>query len=154
MMIGSATPTVDPLTGLKVGGTNGGWPGKGSRFWPAHVDAHAGAAAVRAPGTVAGPPATGTPPAGTAGAGGTSPGGGGTTGGWGTGSTGAGGAGSPGGGGAGASTPGAGGGGGSGSASATPLPRMSAAVSPTALHAAARGPLVHQIGRASCRERV
>src|ERR1700744_5655317 len=34
MMIGSPTPTVEPLTGLKVGGTNGGEPVNGSGFCP------------------------------------------------------------------------------------------------------------------------
>lgn len=35
MMIGWATPTIEPLTGVNVGGRNGGWPVKGSGFWPA-----------------------------------------------------------------------------------------------------------------------
>src|ERR1700757_4406774 len=34
MMIGSPTPTVEPLTGLKVGGTNGGSPVNGCGFCP------------------------------------------------------------------------------------------------------------------------
>src|SRR3984957_17037190 len=143
MMIGSPTPTVAPLTGLKVGGTNGGAPVNGSGFWP--TTGPVGAAT-----EVAGAPAAGVA-GGTAGAGADgSPGDGGGAAGWGGGGTasgtpaGAGGAGSPGGGGAGASTAGAGGGGGSGSASATPLPNTSAAVTPTAVHAAARGPVVQR----------
>src|SRR5271156_589911 len=35
MMIGSPTPTVEPLTGLNVGGTNGGSPANGAGFCPA-----------------------------------------------------------------------------------------------------------------------
>src|ERR1700722_20281751 len=147
MMIGSPTPTVVPLTGLKVGGTNGGAPVNGSGFWPTTGPVGAAAWVAGAPG------APGVPgvPGGTAGAGADgSPGGGGTAAGLGDGGTasgsagGGGGAGAPGSGGAGASTPGAGGGGGSGSASAKPLPNTSAAITPTALNAAARGPVVHR----------
>src|SRR5277367_6023517 len=123
MMIGSPTPTVEPPTGLKVGGTNGGAPVNGSGFWP--TTGPEGEAAGVAGGTAGG------------GANGSPGGGGGATGlGGGTAS------GAPGGGGAGASTPG--GGGGSGSASAKPLPNTSAAVTPAALNAAARGPEVHR----------
>src|SRR5271168_3524255 len=129
MMIGSPTPTVAPLTGLKVGGTNGGAPVNGSGFWPTTgpVGAAAGVAGVPGGTTAAG--ANGSP-GGDGGAAGLAGGGGG--------------AGAPGGSGAGASTPGAGGGGGSGSASAKPLPNTSAAVTPTALNAVARGPVVHR----------
>src|SRR5882762_7709325 len=135
MMIGSPTPTVEPLTGLKVGGTNGGAPVNGSGFWP--TTGPVGAAAGAAGGTAAGG-ANGSPGVG---GGATGLAGGATA----SGSAGeAGGAGSPGGGGAGASTPGAGGAGGSGSASARPLPNISAAVNPTAPNAAARGPVVHR----------
>src|SRR3984957_1462752 len=135
MMIGSPTPTVEPLTGLKVGGTNGGAPVNGCGFWP--PTGPVGAAAGVAGGT-AGAGADGSPGSGGGAAG---LGGGGTA----SGSAGGGGgAGSPGGSGAGASTPGAGGGGGSGSASAKPLLNTSAAVAPTALNAAARGPVVHR----------
>src|SRR4051812_30093289 len=35
MMIGLATPTIDPLTGLKVGGRNGASPTNGDGSWPA-----------------------------------------------------------------------------------------------------------------------
>src|SRR5437660_1037431 len=137
MMIGSPTPTVAPLTGLNVGGTNGAAPVNGSGFWP--TTGPAGAAAAGEAGGTAGCGAMGS-----TGAGGGATGlGGGTA----SGSAGkGGGAGSPGGGGAGASTAGAGagGGGGSGSASAKPLPNTSAAVTPTALHAAARGPVVQR----------
>src|ERR1700722_18534624 len=61
MMIGSPTPTVAPLTGLKVGGTNGGAPVNGSGFWP--TTGPVGAAT-----EVAGAPAAGVA-GGTAGAG-------------------------------------------------------------------------------------
>src|SRR5258708_36747452 len=58
MMIGSPTPTVEPLTGLKVGGTNGGAPVNGSGFWP--TTGPVGAAAGVAGGT-AGAGANGSP---------------------------------------------------------------------------------------------
>src|ERR1700729_1863529 len=108
MMIPSPTPTVAPLTGLKVGGTNGGAPVNGSGFWP--TTGPVGAAT-----EVAGAPAAGVA-GGTAGAGADrSPGDGGGAAGLGGGGTasgsagGGGGAGAPGGRGAGAATPGAGG---------------------------------------------
>src|SRR5271167_119034 len=136
MMIGSPTPTVAPLTGLKVGGTNGGAPVNGSGFWPTTGPVGAAAGVAGEAGGTTGAGANGSP-GGDGGAAGL--GGGGTA----SGSAGGGGgAGSPGGGGAGASTPG--GGGGSGSASAKPLPNTSAAVTPAALNAAARGPEVHR----------
>src|ERR1700733_14130734 len=106
MMIGSPTPTVAPLTGLKVGGTNGGAPVNGSGFWPTTGPVGAAAWVAGAPGAPAGL-------GGTAGAGADgSPGDGGTAAGLGDGGTasgsagGGGGAGAPGGGGAGASTTG------------------------------------------------
>src|SRR5947209_6878190 len=137
MMIGSATPTVAPLTGLKVGGTNGGEPVNGSGFCPTTgPDGAVAGVAAGPPGGVAAGPAGGTASG--------APGCGGTTGlgGWPASGSAGGGAGSPGGG-AGASTPGAGGAG-SGSATAIPLPNISPAASPTALSAAATGPLVHR----------
>src|ERR1700760_3410233 len=77
MMIGSPTPTVAPLTGLKVGGTNGGEPVNGSGFWPTTGPVGAAAwvaGAPGAPGEVAVPGAAAVPgvaavPGGTAGAG-------------------------------------------------------------------------------------
>src|ERR1700722_19142857 len=137
MMIGSPTPTVEPLTGLNVGGTNGGSPTNGAGFCP--VTGPAGTLA----GT-AGAGANGLPGAGGGGAKGSpGAGGGGAT----SGLAGGGGAsGSAGAGGGGASTPGAGGGSGtgSGSARAEPLAKVSTAVIPAALSAATIGPLVHR----------
>src|ERR1700759_2258309 len=81
MMIGSPTPTVAPLTGLKVGGTNGGAPVNGSGFWPTTgpVGAAAGVAGVPAVPGVAGVPGVPGVAGGTAAAGANgSPGDGGT----------------------------------------------------------------------------
>src|SRR6478752_7703014 len=44
MMIGLATPTIEPLSGLKVGGANTGSPTYGVGFWPAGVPCGAGIA--------------------------------------------------------------------------------------------------------------
>src|ERR1700744_6145845 len=136
MMIGSPTPTVEPLTGLNVGGTNGGSPVNGAGFCP--VTGPAGTAA----GTAAGG-ANGLPGAGGGGAKG-SPGAG--AGGATSGLAGGGGASGSAGAGGGASPPGGGGGGGagSGSARAEPLAKVSTAVIPAALSAATMGPLVHR----------
>ena len=58
MMIGSPTPTVEPLTGLKVGGTNGGGPVNGSGFCPT-TGPDGVAAAGTAGGTASGSPGGG-----------------------------------------------------------------------------------------------
>jgi hypothetical protein len=42
-MMGLATPTVEPFTGLNVGGANTGGPRYGAGFWPAGGSAVAGA---------------------------------------------------------------------------------------------------------------
>ena len=134
MMIGLATPTIDPLSGLNVGGRNGGVPVNGVGFCPAAVPS--GITEGAASGSAAGGASGGTA-AGSAGGGGAS---GSAGGGAANGSAGGGGAtGSTGGGTAigstGIASTGSGGGAGSagsGSASANGAAKTSPAVTPIA----------------------
>src|SRR4051812_18800086 len=115
MMIGLATPTMEPLTGLNVGGRNGGSPVNGVGSCPA--------AGPDATGTAAGSPG-GTPNGSDSGGSANGSGAGGPTGAI-----------------TGPGSPGAS----SGSARAGPAPRTSTATTPNALKAATRLPLVRPL---------